>query len=98
MSVQNKELFQKFVEFCDAQPKDREIDNNSWDFCAVGKFRSSLENPELCIITFAEDLLGRSNENSREQGEEYNLNAKLAIYEIAKTNYGDLTTLLKTYL
>jgi hypothetical protein len=28
MTTQNKELFQKFVEFCDKQPKDVEIDHN----------------------------------------------------------------------
>jgi hypothetical protein len=93
MSVQNKELFQKFVEFCDAQPKDKEIDH-SWRFseCAIGDYANSVgmnitKYPE--DVEFAREVLG--------DGELYCL-VNCAYGEEDLETYGGYTDLLKTYL
>lgn len=41
MTTQNKELFKQFVEFCDNQPKYKDINHMLWSTCAVGEFLSS---------------------------------------------------------
>ena len=93
MSVQNKELFQKFVEFCDAQPKDEEIDHNGYfSDCAIGDYANSVgkditKYPE--DIEFAKEVLG-------EGGLYCLVNCALSSPELS--TYGGYTKLLKTYL
>ena len=93
MSVQNKELFQKFVEFCDAQPKDKEINHNGcFSDCAIGDYanfigKDIIKYPE--DIEFAEQVLG--------DGELYCLVNNAFSYPELRT-YGGYTTLLKTHL
>ncbi len=51
--VQDKALFQEFVNFCDNQPKDKEIDHSSWESCAVGEFALS----KFGVVSIEEDYL-----------------------------------------
>ena len=93
MSVQNKELFQKFVEFCDAQPKDKEIDHNGiFSDCAIGDYANSIgknitKYPE--DIEFAKEVLGE---------DELYILVNCAFSSPELRTYGGYTDLLKTYL
>jgi hypothetical protein len=93
MTTQNKELFQKFVEFCDAQPKDVEINHKRYfSDCAIGDYAKSIGEdfsgyPRWSL--FAKEILG--------DGELYNIVDRAFTFSELRT-YGGYTALLKTYL
>jgi len=39
--MQDKELSNQFITFCESQPEDKGIDHSSWRSCAVGEFTLS---------------------------------------------------------
>ena len=94
MSVQNKELFQKFIEFCDAQPKDKEINHYTFYTCAVGDFARSINED---IETFSSQMSFAARVLDKGKGNLYKkINEAGCDNELA--TYGGYTTLLKTYL
>ena len=93
MSVQNKELFIKFVEFCDSQPKDGRINHfGSYYDCAVGAYADSIGediSDWSHQVHFTKELL---------QTRELYLKVGNADEYPELATYGGYTEFLKTYL
>lgn len=112
MSVQNKELFQKFVEFCDAQPKDKEINHESWESCAVGdwvRFDGISLSPIVVtpffdggispeVLEILPELTGWDETLGDDWEDQYSPIFKYLSALDLPSNYGEFTKQLKTYL
>lgn len=107
--MQNKELFKEFVAFCQAQPADKSIDNDSWESCAVGEFALtkgvnvadktwvgySYISPELNI--FIGELLGDIPSNGLGFSENA-LTKTMACRTLCPKHYGVLAELLQQFV
>lgn len=89
MSEQNKELFKEFIEFCESQPEEDQIDHSRWGNCAVGQFASSLGITDLGG-KFQDELLGEYAESE--------LHRRLDYIPGLPETYGGFTQFLKRYL
>lgn len=85
----NIEKLNKFIEFCDSQPKDRHINHNMWSTCAVGDYARVLEVPIPDWTTEAKVLTGMGTELAKLVG---------SLREDEANTYGEFTEFLKTHL
>lgn len=88
---QDKELFKKFIEFCDKQPKDKKIDHRSWERCAVGQFMREKDMP--CTFENIKPILGVITDNVGIN----ELCSKIS-RGICPNTYGEFTEFLRKYL
>lgn len=103
MTEQNKELFKEFVNFCDSQPKGKEIDHEYWNTCAVGEFARTkgLRVPKGFIeqgskgkfVSFIEGLVGLEYDSIEDSRLGYAI-----VGNKPHNTYGEFTQFLKQYL
>ncbi len=85
--MQDIQLFKEFIQFCDKQPKDREINHGgSYCQCAVGDFYEEIRGDREEADESADLVLG------------YGELANAVGNSKCPSNYGDFTTFLKLEL
>jgi len=90
--MQDEDLFNQFINFCESQPEDRVIDHyGSFKDCAIGKFAMFLgkDLSPTQATSFAEHVLGF--------GELYG-EVNCAFIHPELSTYGGYTKLLKQYI